>query len=176
MDTSQPESNTISLPFSIHLLPATDPILLSFDFNSSHPLHMDTHIPDLKLLKLATAAKRLDPLKRVCQYEIPGGGACRDEKCEDVHLGRFMDSIGGNDNQNTSEAIDPNDEDTSEYLFCSLPKEWLHQRNVKSPARIKSALQEVRLQKMSLVKMTLEERVRRALAALELPSSRAPPE
>jgi hypothetical protein len=106
MDTSQPESNTISLPFSIHLLPATDPFLLSFDFNS---LHMDTHLPDLKLLKLATATKRLDPLKRVCQYEIPGGGACRDEKCEDVHLRRLMGAIGGSsDNPNPLEAMDPN--------------------------------------------------------------------
>jgi hypothetical protein len=46
--------------------------------------------PDLKQLRLATISKSLDPLKRVCKYEVPGGGVCRDEGCEDVHLSRLV--------------------------------------------------------------------------------------
>jgi hypothetical protein len=43
-------------------------------------------IPNLKPLKLAAVSHMLDPSKPVCQYEIPGGGICRDVGCEDVHL------------------------------------------------------------------------------------------
>lgn len=32
---------------------------------------------------------RLDPGKRVCQYEVPGPGECRDEGCVDIHLRRL---------------------------------------------------------------------------------------
>jgi hypothetical protein len=46
--------------------------------------------PSLKALKLATAANLLDPTKRICQYEIPGGGVCRNDECEDVHLSRIV--------------------------------------------------------------------------------------
>lgn len=46
-------------------------------------------LPDLKPLKLATQIKLLDPFKRLCQYEVPGGGTCRDDGCEDVHLSRL---------------------------------------------------------------------------------------
>jgi hypothetical protein len=46
--------------------------------------------PSLKALKLATAANLLDPTKRICQYEIPGGGMCRNDECEDVHLSRII--------------------------------------------------------------------------------------
>jgi hypothetical protein len=44
--------------------------------------------PDLKPLRLAVLSKRLDPSKRLCQYES-GGGTCRDDKCEDLHLSRL---------------------------------------------------------------------------------------
>ena len=63
---------------------------------STHSLQTDTHFPDLKLLKLAVVSKHLDPLKRICQFEIPGGGVCRDEKCEDFHISRL--TITGNGN------------------------------------------------------------------------------
>lgn len=46
-------------------------------------------IPDLKPLRLAALSKRLDPSKRLCQYEVPGGGTCRDSQCEDMHLSRL---------------------------------------------------------------------------------------
>ena len=41
---------------------------------------------DLGPLKLATAIKQLDPSKRICQYEVPGGGVCKDASCDDIHL------------------------------------------------------------------------------------------
>lgn len=45
-------------------------------------------IPDLQPLKRAASVKALDPCKQICQYELPGGGVCRDAGCEDVHLRR----------------------------------------------------------------------------------------
>jgi hypothetical protein len=58
--------------------------------SSTHPFHISTFpVPSLKPLKLVTAIKLLDPLKRICQYEVPGGGVCRDEGCDDVHLNRI---------------------------------------------------------------------------------------
>ncbi|TFK74843.1 hypothetical protein BDN72DRAFT_832957 [Pluteus cervinus] len=44
---------------------------------------------DLSLLRLTTMAKWLDPSKQICQYEIPGGGECRDGGCTDLHLSRL---------------------------------------------------------------------------------------
>lgn len=54
-------------------------------------------LPNLKPFKLATTSRLLDPSKRICQYEVPGGGVCRDEGCEDVHLSRIAghDGKGG---------------------------------------------------------------------------------
>lgn len=47
-------------------------------------------LPDLKPLKYQTILKSMDPDKRICRYEVPGGGVCRDQQCEDVHLSRDM--------------------------------------------------------------------------------------
>lgn len=55
---------------------------LSLDSSRLFP----SSFPSLKLLKLSTFAHTLDPLKRVCQYEIPGGGVCRDSGCNELHL------------------------------------------------------------------------------------------
>jgi hypothetical protein len=42
---------------------------------------------DLRSLKAAAVNRWLsDPSKRLCQYEVPGGGECRDRDCEDIHL------------------------------------------------------------------------------------------
>lgn len=51
-------------------------------------------LPDLKPLKKAASFKALDPAKQICQYELPGGGVCRDAGCEDVHLSRVVDGGG----------------------------------------------------------------------------------
>ncbi|KAJ7069770.1 hypothetical protein C8F01DRAFT_1113918 [Mycena amicta] len=59
-------------------------------------------LPSLKPLKLATC-RTLDPTKRICQYEVPGGGVCRDAGCQDVHLGQ-------------AGIVEPTDAETVEYL------------------------------------------------------------
>jgi Putative zinc-finger domain len=43
---------------------------------------------DLAGLRMATLTRSLDPSKQICQFEIPGGGICRDASCEDLHLSR----------------------------------------------------------------------------------------
>lgn len=58
-------------------------------------------VPDLKPLKLATLQRTLGQLTarnsglRVCQYEVPGGGVCRDKDCNDLHLGRLASEPSG---------------------------------------------------------------------------------
>jgi hypothetical protein len=46
----------------------------------------------LRSLKMATLYKALDPGRRICQFEIPGGGVCRNDKCEDLHIERELES------------------------------------------------------------------------------------
>ncbi|KIP02888.1 hypothetical protein PHLGIDRAFT_26369 [Phlebiopsis gigantea 11061_1 CR5-6] len=59
----------------------------------SHP----SQTPDLSTLfpvslsscKAAAVNRWLsDPSRRICQYEVPGGGECRDPGCEDIHPSR----------------------------------------------------------------------------------------
>ena len=52
-------------------------------------------LPSLKALKLATIAHRLDPSKRICQYEVPGGGVCRATDCDDAHIDWEVIEPGG---------------------------------------------------------------------------------
>lgn len=58
-------------------------------------------VPDLKPLKLATLQRALGRLTafdsglRVCQYEVPGGGVCRDKDCNDLHLSRLVSEPSG---------------------------------------------------------------------------------
>jgi len=40
----------------------------------------------LRPLKMITLFKSLDPDRRICRFEIPGGGVCRDGACEDLHV------------------------------------------------------------------------------------------
>lgn len=40
---------------------------------------------DLKPL-LMSGFKTADPKRKICHFEIPGGGSCRDDLCEDLHL------------------------------------------------------------------------------------------
>ena len=60
--------------------------------------------PNLKPLRLATVSKLLDPLRPICQYEVPGGGICRDAGCADVHLNLLTgcDGSGGVEPSGTS--------------------------------------------------------------------------
>ncbi|KAG6890601.1 hypothetical protein C0995_006577 [Termitomyces sp. Mi166 len=115
-------------------------------------------LPNLVPLKLATASKMLDPVKRLCQYEVPGPGVCRDEGCEDVHLSRItgLDGRGG---------VEPSDPDTAEYLLNALPRDWLTENQI-SGSRMSVALQRARVKNPQ---MAFEERVKEALTSLELP-------
>lgn len=66
----------------------------------SHP-SCTVFVPDLKPLKLATLQRALGRLTacdsglRVCQYEVPGGGVCRDKDCNDLHLSRLVSEPSG---------------------------------------------------------------------------------
>ncbi|KAI0662226.1 hypothetical protein C8Q70DRAFT_963776 [Cubamyces menziesii] len=84
---------------------------------------------------------------RVCQYEVPGGGECRDQHCEDVHLSRLS-------------SVEPSDEDTAQYLCSSIP---VGQRyGVKA---FRDALDVARLRHPT---MTFDARVQEALTSLGL--------
>lgn len=68
----------------------------SFPSASVQTNSLATYItPDLRPLKLAVASRALDPSKVICQYEIPGGGVCRDEGCQDIHPSRLQAVDGG---------------------------------------------------------------------------------
>jgi len=46
----------------------------------------------LRSLKMVTIFKSLDPDRRICQFEIPGGGVCRDDECENLHIERELET------------------------------------------------------------------------------------
>lgn len=75
-------SSLSSIPYFVYTEHSTLP-------HSSSPSSPAVLLPDLKPLKLASLVKLLDPFKRLCQYEVPGGGTCRDDGCEDVHLSKL---------------------------------------------------------------------------------------
>jgi hypothetical protein len=141
---------------------------------SSWPSIDPSSIPDLKPLRLAVLSKRLDPSKRLCQYE-GGGGVCRDDKCEDLHLTKLEGMIASGLLEPTGawcvqcNALELTyfgiatlltnleffaffalfslpDHDTAEFLFSVLPRGWLSAYQVHSPDRILEALQEVQQQ------------------------------
>jgi len=62
--------------------------------------------PNLQNLKMQTAARRMTDKSsenaRICQFEVPGGGECRDTTCGDLHLSQLQ--------------VEPNDEETAHYL------------------------------------------------------------
>jgi hypothetical protein len=75
-------SSLSSIPYFVYTEHSTLP-------HPSSPSSPAVLLPDLKPLKLASLVKLLDPFKRLCQYEVPGGGTCRDDGCEDVHLSKL---------------------------------------------------------------------------------------
>lgn len=46
----------------------------------------------LRSLKMVTFFRNLDPDRRVCQFEIPGGGVCRDDGCDGLHIERELET------------------------------------------------------------------------------------
>ncbi|KAF7795161.1 hypothetical protein EIP86_006310 [Pleurotus ostreatoroseus] len=88
-----------------------------------------------------------DPSRFLCQYEVPGGGECRDSHCEDIHPSR-------------AGAVEPTDEDTARYLREVLPES----AHLDEKALL-TALQVVRLRHADA---SLAARVSDALGALGL--------
>lgn len=43
-------------------------------------------VPDLGPLRMSLLSKLAGVDKFLCQYEVPGGGVCRDKTCTDLHL------------------------------------------------------------------------------------------
>ena len=69
----------------------------SFSSNSANGSasedHKDTTMRDnlIRSLKMVTLFRNFDPGRRICQFEIPGGGVCRDDKCGDLHIERELE-------------------------------------------------------------------------------------
>ncbi|KAF9649382.1 hypothetical protein BDM02DRAFT_1844321 [Thelephora ganbajun] len=115
----------------------------------------DSTIPGslLRSLKMVTFFKSHDLDKRICQFEIPGGGVCRDDKCEDLHIEREL------------ETWEPSDDDTAQYLFEALVKSSQDQRPRRSATDVKNALEEIRTRKETM-ELGFEDRVSAALSIL----------
>jgi hypothetical protein len=51
-------------------------------------------MPNLQSLRMQTAARRMTDNNlenaRICQFEVPGGGECRNPACEDMHLSQLQ--------------------------------------------------------------------------------------
>ncbi|KAG2338510.1 hypothetical protein BDR05DRAFT_694241 [Suillus weaverae] len=112
-------------------------------------------VPDLKPLKLASLQRALDQVSggdsglRVCQYEVPGGGVCRDKDCNNLHLSRL--------------ASEPSDADVAAYVHGVLPQPWGSRCDVRA---IEIALERVRLGSSA---RNIEECVTSALSGLGIP-------
>jgi len=63
-------------------------------------------IPNLKRLRMQAAARYMTENNledaRICHYEVPGCGECRDMNCGDMHLSQVQ--------------VEPNDDETARYL------------------------------------------------------------
>ena len=60
----------------------------SSSVDSSYPigLSLPFEIPDLRPLRTVVMTRLAGPDRFICQYEVPGGGICRDRTCSDLHL------------------------------------------------------------------------------------------
>jgi len=134
----------------VHTEPSTSSSYSSFTYSAGIAL------PNLQPLQLATWAKMLNPTRRLCQYEVPGGGTCRDDGCHDVHLSKLEGEMG---------TIEPSDEDTAQYLFNVISDSWLQQHHIISSSRILSALQQIYQQTLH-TPLRFEDRVTQALDTL----------
>ncbi|KAH9179161.1 hypothetical protein EDB89DRAFT_1925671 [Lactarius sanguifluus] len=110
------------------------------------PQEMDDTL-NLKQLKMQAAARRLSETQfenaRICQFEVPGGGECRDADCGDMHLSQLE--------------VEPNDDETARYM-CG-------DQNV---AQIVQALQAARARRPEA---TFNERVKEAWESMRVQAS-----
>lgn len=137
-----------------------------------------TSLVDLRELKLAHAMHLLtDPTRPICQYEIPGGGECRDRECQDVHPSRMQGSEPSGTHLRSSFNFTyvyiapphnslphshysgslPTDEETAKFLYARLA-----QHNC-SFTDLKRALEDVRQRSPT---KSIDERVSAALVAV----------
>ncbi|CAL1712720.1 unnamed protein product [Somion occarium] len=167
---------------------------------SNYPsLRVHSHLPgiprtgltpnqlDLKPLKLAATRKWLqeNSSRCICQFEVPGGGECRDRTCEDIHPSK-MSTIEPSGTHLTSYALLLTssssliplplhshasswlrfllflipDEETAEYLCSAMPD-----GSRITVQDVKAALEEVRRRHTTL---DFDNRVKEALASLGL--------
>ncbi|KAH7885307.1 hypothetical protein F5I97DRAFT_1367902 [Phlebopus sp. FC_14] len=150
---------TIASPVvpSSSLQSSSSPICITSRTPYSVPSHSSTLLsfPDLKVLKQAVQARALGQLMasnaslRVCQYEVPGGGVCRDIDCDELHLSRI--------------SSEPSDAELAAYVHSTLPEPWCRWCDVHA---IEIALDGVRLRGGA---KDADTRVREALAGLGIP-------
>lgn len=127
----------------------------------------------LSALKAAAINRWLsEPSQRVCQYEVPGGGVCRDPNCEDIHPSRAGavepsgTPVSHRLSMLTSLSSSPSsavyliiaDRDVALELFAALPK-----GSVVTLERLETALQDSQRPSIGF-----EVRVKQALASLGL--------
>ncbi|KIK93377.1 hypothetical protein PAXRUDRAFT_145216, partial [Paxillus rubicundulus Ve08.2h10] len=150
-ETRAPDSSLVARYLRSELTAPSQASAVSVSSHSSSPIPF----PDLKPLKqavlhsaLAQSTARSGDL-RVCQYEVPGGGVCRDNDCEELHLSRI--------------AKEPNDTEVAAYVHGTLPQPWNGRCDVHA---IEIALEGVRLR--GGVK-DVDTRVWEALAGLGIP-------
>jgi hypothetical protein len=88
-----PYSSPLSLLPSLHpragALPASPSVSAAPSARAS-ALPVFRNGLDLAPLRMAAARRLMDPQGRLCAYEVPGGGQCRDAGCGDVHLARAL--------------------------------------------------------------------------------------
>ncbi|KAL0580639.1 hypothetical protein V5O48_001369 [Marasmius crinis-equi] len=168
-DESFSSSSTIpSLPSAVSFV-STSTSSTSLDSSAPspvHPSHVTLALPDLQPLKLGAMIQAFDPTKRICQYEIPGGGICRDMGCEDNHPSR-MDGLNPASQQSVT-AVEPSDQDAARYLSNFAPESWQSAYGSSLADKIIAALEEARVKYPS---MAFDERVASAMTAVEQQSS-----
>ncbi|GAV99874.1 hypothetical protein LENED_001360 [Lentinula edodes] len=139
---SSPSSASI---ITAHFLSPTS----SFSSPSSF-LSLLSLLSAIRMVRLATVSQLLDPHKRVCQYEIPGGGICKDSDCEDFHMHRMGGASRG------LAIVEPSDQDIANYLSKALSESWITTYGDSLSSRIMTTLEDVRVNHPTI---TLEERV-----------------
>ncbi|KAJ3995701.1 hypothetical protein F5050DRAFT_254930 [Lentinula boryana] len=145
-------SSSLSGPYSSHI---SGPSLSSFSSSASPFASL---LSALHSLRLATVSQLLDPYKRICQFEVPGGGFCRDLSCEDFHISRIAGTSTG------PVIAEPSDQDTAKYLSSALPNRWTTAYGSSLSSRIMAELEDVRVNHPTI---TLEERVTRVFEILK---------
>ncbi|KAI5989073.1 hypothetical protein EDD15DRAFT_1337743 [Pisolithus albus] len=106
------------------------------------------------LLRTLTEMTAGDAGIRVCPYEVPGGGTCRNDECEELHLSRI--------------SCEPSDAEVAAYVHSRLLSPW---RGRCDAHAIAVALERVRLRGGA---GDLEADVMTALSDLGMPATPRP--